>query len=74
MCMEAELSVIHVYTLCQWGSACHEYGIYCLITAGFSFMLSSSSPVYLVCEALVEVLWLLCIVYVIRAQPAELPR
>ena len=25
------------------------------------------------CDALVEVLWLLCIVYVIRAQPAELP-
>ena len=35
---------------------------------------SLSSPVYLVCDALVEVLWLLCIVYVIRAQPAELPR
>ena len=31
-------------------------------------------PVYLVCGALVEVLWLLCIVYVIRAQQAELPR
>ena len=26
------------------------------------------------CDALVEVLWLLCIVYVIRDQPAELPR
>ena len=38
------------------------------------FMLSSSSPVHLVCDAWVEVLWLLCIVYVIRAQPAELPR
>ena len=35
---------------------------------------SLSSPVYLVCDALVEVLGLLCIVYVIRAQPAELPR
>ena len=39
-----------------------------------TFMLSSSSPVHLVCDAWVEVLWLLCIVYVIRAQPAELPR
>ena len=39
-----------------------------------SFILSLNSPVYLVCDALVEVLWLLCIVYVIRAQPAELPR
>ena len=38
------------------------------------FIPSLSSPVYLVCDALVEVLWLLCIVYVIRAQPAELPR
>ena len=38
------------------------------------YVLSSSSPVHLVCDALVEVLWLLCIVYVIRAQPAELPR
>ena len=38
------------------------------------YMLSSSSPVHLVCDAWVEVLWLLCIVYVIRAQPAELPR
>ena len=45
-----------------------------LITAAFSFMLSSNSPVHLVCDAWVEVLWLLCIVYVIRAQPAELPR
>ena len=33
-----------------------------------------NSPVYLVCDALVEVLWLLCIVYVIRVQPVELPR
>ena len=32
-----------------------------------------NSPVYLVCDALVEVLWLLCILYVIQAQPAELP-
>ena len=38
----------------------------CLIIAAFSFILSLSSPVYLVCEALVEVLWLLCIVYVIH--------
>ena len=30
---------------------------------------SLNSPVYLVCDALVEVLWLL--VYVIQAQPAE---
>ena len=36
-----------------------------LITMIFSFILSSNSPVYLVCDALVEVLWLLCIVYVI---------
>ena len=43
-----------------------------LITVAFSFILSSNSPVYLVCDALVEVLWLLCIVYVIRVQPAEL--
>ena len=35
-----------------------------LITAAFSFMLSSSSPVHMVCDAWVEVLWLLCIVYV----------
>ena len=45
-----------------------------LITAAFSFILSLSSPVYLVCDAFVEVLWLLCVVYVIRAQPAEPPR
>ena len=42
--------------------------------AAFSFIPSLSSPVHLVCDALVEVLWLLCIVYVIPAQPAELPR
>ena len=29
-----------------------------------------NSPIYLVCDALVKVLWLLCIV--IQAQPAEL--
>ena len=34
-----------------------------LITAAF-FILSLNSPVYLVCDALVEVLWLLCIVYI----------
>ena len=45
-----------------------------LITTAFSFIPSLSLPVYLVCDALVEVLWLLCIVYVIRAQSAELPR
>ena len=51
------------------------FGVFAgLITAAFSFILSLSSPVYLVFDALVEVLWLLCIVYVIRAQPAELPR
>ena len=51
------------------------FGVFAgLITAAFSFIPSLSSPVYLVCDALVEVLWLLCIVYVIRAQPAELPR
>ena len=46
------------------------------ITTAFYFILSWNSPVYLVCDALVEVLWLLCIVYmyVIRAQPAELVR
>ena len=31
-------------------------GLHCVITAAFSFMLSWSSPVYLVCEALVEVI------------------
>ena len=36
-------------------------------------VLNLNSPVYLVCDALVEVLWLLCIVYVIRAQQIELP-
>ena len=48
------------------------FGVFAdLITATFS---SLNSPVYLVCDALVEVLCLLCIVYVIRAQPAELLR
>ena len=50
----------------------HMYLLMCL--ALYTYMLSLSSPVHLVCDALVEVLWLLCIVYVIRAQPAELPR
>ena len=40
----------------------------------YSLIPSSSSPIYLVCDALVEVFWLLCIVCAIRAQPAELPR
>ena len=37
-----------------------------------AFIPSLNLPVDLVCDALVEVLWLLCIVQVIRAQPAEL--
>ena len=36
---------------------------------GFHVIPSLSSPVYLVCDALVEVLWLL-VCYVVRAQPA----
>ena len=58
--------VSHVYT---W------YGVWRLCWFDYRGLLlipSLSSPVFLVCDALVEVLWLLCIVYVIRAQPAEL--
>ena len=58
------------YNLTEILSYMYTYNVH----AAFSFMLSSSSPVHLVCDAWVEVLWLLCIVYVIRAQPAELPR
>ena len=39
------------------------FGVFAvLITAAFSFILSLSSHVYLVHDALVEVPWLLCIV------------
>ena len=54
----------------SWFGVC---GVFAgLITEAFSFILSLNSPVYQVCDALVEVLWLLCIVYVIRPHPAEL--
>ena len=51
------------------------FGVFAgLITVAFSFILSLNSPVHRVFDALVKMLWLFCIVYVIRAQPAELPR
>ena len=51
------------------------FGVFAgLVTAAFSFILSWNSPLHLVCDALVEVLWLLCVVYVIPTQPAELPQ
>ena len=77
-CVLIRVTCIHVYEGVVLPTCTYMYGdgVFAgLITAAF-FIPSLSSPVYLVCDALIEVLWLLCIVhvYVIRAQPAELPR
>ena len=62
---------VHIYTCKPLGIVHSKYMEIHVLT--FSFMLSLSSLVHLVCDAWVEVLWLLCIVYVIGAQLAELP-
>ena len=68
-----------VEPLGKWGDGGMEGGVSEVRDATYIFSLYTkqcicTSPVHLVCDAWVEVLWLLCIVYVIRAQPAELPR
>ena len=62
------VATLHVQCLVYLGclSLIHTSNIH--VYAKFDF------TIHLVCDAWVEVLWLLCIVYVIRALPAELPQ